>query len=191
MKLRLSKREIILLSVLAVLASITIVYLYLWQPLRTQLFALNQEVAQLESALSRLEPWQYSEELLRAEIDELKNRVSAAAAALELGIPLPEFLVMIEDSADTTGVSLRNTSLYLTELGGGSTMEVSGSYEGVYRFLSILEEHDKALQIESLQLNTQGTEVNGSLRLRLFSGAILGETKEGGYPERSPFAPRR
>lgn len=186
-----SKREVVLLAVLLIIVSGTVLYLYLWQPLLAKQASLKLELTQLESTIARLSPWATKETELRSEIDRLKTRIKTATEQKELGIPLPQYLVMVEAAARTSNIKIENTALQITEMGGMSQMNLEGPYQSVYRFLSILEEQSDALVLESLGFKSENNLLKGTLQVRLFSGAIIGETKEGGYPTRSPFSPRR
>ncbi|MDP3487215.1 MAG: hypothetical protein Q8S19_04690 [Bacillota bacterium] len=189
--MKLSKREIILVAALFIIATFTVLYLYFWQPLSAKKLSLLQEIAQLETTIARLAPWEAAEQELHTAIEGLKAKITASTEQRELGIPLPEFLVMVEGAVSTSAITLQNTSLHVTEIGGISTLNISGSYQSLYRFLSILEEQDQALVLESLQFAGLENNLTGLLRVRLFSGAIIGEAKEGGYPTRSLFTPRK
>lgn len=189
--MKISRREVFLLAVLLTIVSGTVFYLYVWQPLVAKQNALELEIAQLESTIARLAPWEAREQELRADIENLKTKVTTATVQKELGIPLPQYLVMVEKAAKTANLKIENTALHITELGGMSQMNLEGSYQSVYRFLSILEEQSEAMVLEALGFKSENNLLKGTLQVRLFSGAIIGEAKEGGYPTRSPFTPRR
>jgi len=190
--MRLKRREIILLVLLGTMLVGTAIYLYLWQPLLAEQAALRHEMTVLTGQLDRLQPWEDKEALLEARIANLREQIRDASEQRELGVPLPEFLVMLEAAATATFVSLENTSIAVEEIGAITNLQLAGSYHDLYRFLTLLEAQAQALVLETLQFSGGGeAELQGTLRVRLFSGAVIGEPKVGGFPERSPFTPRR
>jgi len=188
---KVNRREVILMAVLLIISAGTAYFLYIWQPLVIRQHELSLELTALEAVVLRLSPWEGKEAGLQREIEELRGRIVAATEEKALGIPLPEYLVMVEAAAETANITIANTALHVTEIGGISQLDLDGSYPSVYHFLTILEEQDEALVLESLSFTGQNDLLRGQVQVRLFSGAIIGEPRVGGFPTRSPFAPRQ
>ncbi|MBS3984120.1 MAG: hypothetical protein KGZ66_00725 [Selenomonadales bacterium] len=189
--MKLNRREGILLGFLLVVLTGTLIYLYLWQPLLTEQAALRHQIETLTGTLYRLEPWENKEAELAARLDRLHEQIRTVTEERQLGIPLPEFLTMLENAATATVVSLESTSIAVEDIGAITNMQVAGTYHDLYRFLMLLEEQEEALVLEALQFTGTGQALQGTLQVRLFSGAVIGEPKVGGFPGRSPFAARR
>ncbi len=189
--MKLKQREIVLLTVLFLLLTATAVYLYLWQPLLAEQAALRSEIAGLTESVHRLEPWETKTAELTARIERIKAEILSVQEQRELGIPLPEFLVMLEEAAVATFIRLETTSIAVADIGAITTLQLAGTYHDIYRFLTLLEEQEQALLLQTLQFSGGGDELQGTLEVRLFSGAVIGEPKVGGFPARSPFVPRR
>ena len=190
--MKLKRREIILLVLLGTILAGTASYLYLWQPLVAEQTTLRHEMTVLTGQLDRLQPWQDKEAELKARIANLREQIRLVSEQRELGIPLPEFLVMLEEAATATFVRLESTSIAVEEIGAVTNLQLAGLYRDLYRFLTLLEEQGQALILETLRFSGGGeAELQGTLSVRLFSGVVIGEPKVGGFPERSPFTPRR
>ncbi|MBS3984169.1 MAG: type II secretion system protein M [Selenomonadales bacterium] len=189
--MKLNRREGILLGFLLVVLTGALIYLYLWQPLLSEQAALRHQLETLTGTLDRLEPWEDKESELAARIENLRAQIRTVTEERELGIPLPEFLTMLENAAAATVVNLESTSIAVEDVGAVTNMQVAGTYHDLYRFLMLLEEQDEALVLEALQFTGTGQSLQGTLQVRLFSGAVIGEPKVGGFPGRSPFAARR
>ncbi len=189
--MKLNKRELVLLSILGVALAGTMLYLYFWQPLQAERALLEQQRQALTKQLDRLEPWERQETELKERIASLKEQIQIVTEERELGIPLPEFLVMLENAAQVTFVRLESTSIAISDIGAITTMQLSGTYHDLYRLLTLLETQSDALVLETVRFSGGTQALTATLQARLFSGAVIGEVKVGGFPERSPFVPRR
>ncbi len=98
---------------------------------------------------------------------------------------------MLENAARATFVRLESTSIAVGDIGAVTTLQLTGTYHDLYRLLMLLEAQDEALVLETLRFAGGAEGLTASLQVRLFSGAVIGEPKVGGFPERSPFVPRR
>lgn len=188
--MKITLREGILLAALLLVTTGTAYYLYFWQPLSAKQAVLSIDLLSLEAVIARLAPWEGKEADLRREIEELRGRIALAAEANAIGIPLPDSLVMAEEVARAANLTIESTAIRQTETGGLLELEIAGLYSSVYRFLSRLEEEDAALVLDGFSFTSQNNFLQGQVQVRLFSGEIVGEAKDGGVPTRSPFAPR-
>ncbi|MBT9154763.1 MAG: hypothetical protein DDT37_01451 [Firmicutes bacterium] len=189
--MKLNRREVVLVSLLGLALAGAAFYLLFWQPLAAERAALEYRLRILTRTLDRLAPWETKEAELKTRIADIKEQIHVTAAERELGIPLPEFLVMLENAARATFVRLESTSIAVGDIGAVTTLQLTGTYHDLYRLLMLLEAQDEALVLETLRFAGGAEGLTASLQVRLFSGAVIGEPKVGGFPERSPFVPRR
>lgn len=189
--MKISRREGLLLAVLAAILTATLGYMYGWQPLLAERATLRSETAALRQQLTSLQTWQGRDEELTARVAALTRQVSEETAARQRGVPLPDVLVLLEDAARATNVELAATTFTADGTAALATVQFFGSYGNLHRFLNRLEDQVGVWSFASLQLTAAADELRGTLRAHLFSNAVIGEPRTGGFPGRSPFAPRR
>lgn len=189
--MKISRREGILLAVLVAILTAILVYMYVWQPLLAERATLRSETAALRQQLTSLQTWQGRDGELTARVAALTRKVSEETTARQRGVPLPDVLVLLEDSARATNVELTATTFTADGTAALATVQFSGTYGNLHRFLNRLEDQVGTWTFEALQLTAAAGELRGTLRARLFSDTVIGEPRTGGFPGRSPFAPRR
>lgn len=132
-------------------------------------------------ALTRMDDW-HKEEDRRANIETMeKFLASKSAASLELdkhfvkSTDIVSFLDLIERLAPKVGSSAEVTLVDVAKDGTGLYVEVKskGSFESLYRFLSLLENAPYILEITSMSMRAPGASEGGpwdaTFKLKLVS----------------------
>ncbi len=166
--MKLSRREIILLSALLIVGSIYLFYQYLYQPLQRDTNALVAENARIKEAIEMQTSKMEAATKLQKEQEKLEEEYRQLMVAVPEDAYIPEIIAWLEKSAQDASVRLDKVSYQgsgdnekdrenIKTAARACNFEISagGSYFNLMSFLLNIEKSPRIYVISAGQLNTQ------------------------------------
>lgn len=149
--MKLSKREQLLLLVLAGLIAASGVYYFVYQPLERELQELETRLQHKTQQLTQLRLWRGKEKDIQREIAALNTQLEQYRQRLiEVGTR-PLLLLFLNELADHSQVRLQTISPH----DSGLSLAFTGDYSSVKAFIRGLEGLENIYQLRSLNISAQ------------------------------------
>lgn len=186
---RISKRERVLLLILAVIILAALFYQFVLIPQEKAIEKLKEEKADFELERETIQEILSKENSLDKEWKDVKKAYDTEIAKYNLGMDQPELIRMLNSITDSSkikisGVSFKEPEAMDMEDVDASISEVTFEYKGGYsdleNLLSQLRNNPKKFLIDQLSLNRDKEDVlSGKLALNAISYANAGKDKNG------------
>lgn len=167
------------------------VWLYGLSPALDNVKEIKAELAEVKSEKTGLE--QRLARLNAIDVDTL----AMEKELLDINLPptgrLPEFLIYLEEKAAELDLDLgsirasqfRDAEPYFAM---DLTVDITGSYAGVYSYLRQLEENQRLLLIRSFTLNESSGNISTGINLRIFAEDFMLHTPFAADGRKNPFS---
>lgn len=195
MKVKLNKREAVLISVLAIAALIYAYLNFLVFPGYVRIAELNEELMQkkqiaadTEKAMKQLEDMDEFLERSKAELENIEKRIPS-------NVRLPELVVNIDSIIKDLGMDARLISIGEPDASNKEyevipvTVSLTGRYDSILDFIKYIENNERKFIIDSFTLSPAKRDeaVPFEISMRTFCMKVPGEDEMGEAEDYSFF----
>ncbi len=196
---QLTKRERLMLQILALVSIVTLTGVYLYLPMLEDRNSLDSEIVRLAQSNSQLMAQARQEANMDAELATISGKLERLNAHLPQKKEIPQFIVLIEQAAATSKVQVRSLSLgdpvdQKTYAEISADMIATGDYIGLVRFIQQMEALPRSARVSAWSITSGKQQLELAVTLSIFVEPQAlqdeqGDTLPPGYPvgKASPF----
>jgi Tfp pilus assembly protein PilO len=188
MKIKLSKREVLLVSILAAAVLIYLYMSYLLFPSYTRVAKLNTELILKKQIATDRNDAQKRLESMDSFLAKSKARLEEMEKKIPYNVRLPELIVSIDSKISSLGMGIQSISIGEPDTANKEydiipiNVSMEGKYDNIIAFINYIENNDRKFIIDNFILApiTRTEAVPFDIAMRTF---VLKDSKEAAIPE--------